>query len=55
MTTGTIKENLDKNINYERALRDRYELDIYHRFGVQPPLRAKIAVEGIKKNWRRGR
>lgn len=43
---------VDKNIEYQRILDDRYKLEIMHQFGVQPPIYRPLNVEGAKARWR---
>lgn len=38
-------------IELERILYDRYELPVFHRYGIQPPHRGTLVAEGIRKNW----
>jgi len=40
-----------KYIDYSRILDDRYKLEIFHRYNVQPPIYTKLIVEGAKKGW----
>lgn len=46
-----ISGNINKNIDYQRMLNDRYKLEITHSFGIQPPIYTKIAIEGVQKSW----
>ncbi len=43
---------LEKNIEYQRILDDRYKLDVMHQFGVQPPIYRPLNLEGAKARWR---
>lgn len=40
-----------KNIDYNRALNDKFKLDVLNDYGLQPPVYLKIISEGVKKNW----
>jgi len=46
-----IEENLEKYTDYNRLLYDRYKLEVFHNFNIQPILYIKIVVEGVKNNW----
>ena len=41
-----------KNIDYCRILEDRYKLEIFNRYEVQPPIYTKLIVEGATKGWK---
>jgi len=41
-----------KNIDYQRVLIDRYKLDLFRKFNVQPTHAEEIILEGIGKKWR---
>jgi len=41
-----------KMIDYCRILDDRYKLEIFHCYNVQPPIYTKLIVEGVKKGWK---
>lgn len=43
---------VDKNIEYQRILDDRYKLEVMHQFSVQPPIYRALNVEGAKARWR---
>ncbi|MBA7549084.1 hypothetical protein ES705_41557 [subsurface metagenome] len=43
--------NIEKNIDYQRILDDKYSLDVFHKFIVQPPIYTKIIVESLQKDW----
>ena len=40
-----------KQIDYERLLYDRYELEILHRYRMAPALHTELFMEGIRKKW----
>lgn len=44
-------DNLDKQIDYERALADRYKLGVCHRYGINTPQGRAIQLEGVVNNW----
>lgn len=46
-----ISGNMERNIDYMRLLDDRYKLEVFHQFGVQPPIYIKLIVEGVEKEW----
>lgn len=46
-----IYDNIYKNINYAHILEDRYKLEIFHRYKVQPPIYWQLMAEGAKKDW----
>jgi len=46
-----ISGNMERNIDYMRLLDDRYKLEVFHQFGVQPPIYIKLIVEGVQKEW----
>jgi len=41
-----------KNINYAHILEDRYKLEIFHRYDVQPPIYWQLIAEAAKKDWK---
>ncbi len=45
------RASLDRNVDYQWLLDDRYKLDVMHRFGVQPPAYGQLVVEGLRKGW----
>lgn len=44
-------EDINRNIDLQRLLDDRYKLEVCHRFGVQPAYYNTIKLEGIRKGW----
>lgn len=42
-----------KNIDYARSLNDKYKLDVFNKYDLQPPIYSKIILEGVKKKWDR--
>ena len=46
-----IPGNRDRNTEFKWILRDRYELQIFYDYGLQPPLHGIIGGEGLKKRW----
>jgi len=48
-TPEDVQKNMQKNIEYERLLEDRYKLIIFHEFNVQPA----IYTELLAAYWKR--
>lgn len=46
-----IYDNIYKNISYAHSLEDRYKLEIFHRYKVQPPIYWQLISEAEKKGW----
>ena len=46
-----VYDNIYKNINYAHILEDRYKLEIFHRYKVQPPIYWQLIAEAEKKGW----
>lgn len=46
-----ISGNMESNIYHMRILDDRYKLEVFHQFDVQPPIYLKLIVEGVEKGW----
>lgn len=46
-----IKANLKKNANYASLLRDKYELEVVHKYKIQPPASLDLTIEAAQKNW----
>ncbi len=47
----TNRQNIERNIDYQRILDDRYKLDVTQQHGVQPPIYRKLVAEGLKNGW----
>ena len=43
--------DINKNIEYNRILNDKYKLDIINKFNLQPPIYSKLISEGAKNRW----
>ena len=43
--------NIEKNIDYNRILNDRYQLEVMQKYKVHPPINIKLTVEAITKEW----
>ena len=44
-------KDLYENIDYGRILEDKYKLEIFHKYNVQPASYMKILTEGAEKRW----
>lgn len=48
----TARGTIERNIDLQRILDDRYKLDVCHRFdGIQPAHYNSLKVEGVRKGW----
>jgi len=48
---GWREDNLNKNIQMYRNLRDKYRAQLAQKYGLSENQMSDISVEGIKKNW----
>jgi len=44
-------QNINKNIDFNRLLDDRYKLAVFNRFNLQPTIYSKLIMEGATKRW----
>lgn len=44
--------DIDRNIELDRLLNDRYKLEVIHSLGLQPPVYQRIIDEGSRQNWK---
>ena len=42
---------LDRNLQYQTQLRDKYQLEVMHRLNSQPPIYRRIFIEGLNNGW----
>jgi len=45
------KDNINNNIDYSRILFDKYKLEMFRKYRIQPPVYGKILVEG-QRIWK---
>jgi hypothetical protein len=45
------EKSLERNLNHEQILGDRYRLELLQRLGVQAPAYRRILIEGYQKGW----
>jgi hypothetical protein len=43
--------SLQRNLQHQIQLRDKYKLEVMHRLNSQTPLYRRIFIEGLKKGW----
>lgn len=43
--------SLQKNLQHQIQLRDKYKLEVMHRLNSQTPLYRRIFIEGLRKDW----
>lgn len=47
----TSRAAIERNIDLQRVLDDRYKLKVSHEYQIQPAHYNKLKIEGIRKNW----
>lgn len=50
-TNKKLPTSIYNKIDYSRILEDRYKLEIFHRYNIQPPTYWQLIAEGERKGW----
>jgi hypothetical protein len=48
---GSTEKDINKNLDYQSILDDRYKLEVLNKFNLQPPIYGKISFEGANEKW----
>jgi hypothetical protein len=49
---GSTEKDIHKNLDFQSILDDKYKLEVFNRFNLQPPLYGKLTLEGAQKKWK---